>query len=241
MQTAALFFSEDGAIDYTPSSAVIAGQVVVLGGVPMVAKDAIAANALGALQTIGIYKVPKITGAIAAGAVVFWNATGSPVTGDASSGAATVTAPGNTAMGIAVLAAASGDIYVNVQLAQSGVDRNLPAAKFTTDATGTQTADAGDLAGAKYVVWQNTAAGAVALTTRTATQMYADIPGAYVGFSFMLLVVSQGSGTVTVTAGAGVTITGTATVATKTTRLFVATFTSATALTLQSVSVGTIE
>ena len=79
------------------------------------------------------------------------------------------------------------------------------------------------------------------MTTRTATQMFADIPNAQVGMSFLLTVVAQGDNTVTVSAGTGVTITGTATVATKTTRTFVCTFTSATAITLQGVSKGTIE
>lgn len=121
---------------------------------------------------------------------------------------------------------------------------NLPATQFTTIATDTTiTAAAGALTGAAHVFYQTTAAGAggIALTTRTATQMFADTPNAQIGMSFLLTVVSQGGGTVTVTAGTGVTITGTATVATKTTRTFVCTFTSATAITLQSVNVGAIE
>ncbi len=119
---------------------------------------------------------------------------------------------------------------------------SLPYSKFTTTAAASPlTASAGDLTGAAHVVFQVTTNGAFALTTRTATQMFGDIPNAQIGMSFLLTVVSQGDDTVTVTAGTGVTITGTATVATKVTRTFVCTFTSATAITLQSVSKGTIE
>ncbi len=122
----------------------------------------------------------------------------------------------------------------------------MPAAKFTTIATDTTiTAAANTLTGAKCVVYQTTAAagGGIALTTRTAAEMFADIPNCSIGFTWVLVVVSQGGGTVTVTApgGGGVTLTGTATVATKTTRTFVCTFTSTTAVTFQSVSVGSIE
>ena len=120
----------------------------------------------------------------------------------------------------------------------------LPPGKFTTIATDTTIlAAASTLSGAHHTVYRTTAAGAggIALTTRTATQMFADIPKCYVGFSYLLTIVSQGGGTVTLTAGTGVTLAGTATVATKVTRTFVCTFTSATALTIQSVSTGAIE
>lgn len=121
---------------------------------------------------------------------------------------------------------------------------NLPATQFTTIATDTTiTAAAGALTGASHVVYQTTAAGAggIALTTRTAAEMFGDIPNCQIGTSFLLTLVSQGGGTVTLTAGSNVTITGTATVATKTTRTFVCTFTSAAAITMQSVSKGSIE
>jgi hypothetical protein len=99
----------------------------------------------------------------------------------------------------------------------------------------------GDLTGAQHVVFRVTTAGAFTLTTRTAAQMFAEFPHARVGMSYLLTVVSQGDNTVTVSDGGQVTITGTATVATKTSRTFVATFTTNAALTLQSVSKGTIE
>ncbi len=119
---------------------------------------------------------------------------------------------------------------------------SLPASKFTTTAAASPlVASAGDLTGADHVYFQVTTNGAFSLTTRTAAEMFGDIPNAQIGQSYLLTIVSQGDNTVTVTGGSNVTITGTATVATKVSRTFVATFTSATALTLQSVSKGTIE
>lgn len=118
-QTPATTFSEDGAIDYTPTSAVTGGDVVVVGSVVAVATSDIAANKLGSLAVDGVFKVPKITGAIAAGALVYWDPTGNPVTGTAGSGAATGTIGTLKQMGYAALAAASGDSYVYVLLSRA--------------------------------------------------------------------------------------------------------------------------
>lgn len=131
-QTPVLHWSEEGTIDYTPVAAVIAGQVVEIGTVPMVAVSDIAANTLGALSYSGIKKVPKATGALTAGDAIYWDADGSPVTGDASSGAATGTASGNNLMGLAIADAGSSDSYVYVA---------LTAAKRTTTIAGSVTAD----------------------------------------------------------------------------------------------------
>lgn len=103
-------------IDYTPGSAVDAGDVVVLGTLVCVAPRDIAAGALGQLATTGVHRLPKVTGAISAGALVYWAAAGNPVGGTAGSGAATTTATSNTLAGKAVAAAASGDATVDVLL-----------------------------------------------------------------------------------------------------------------------------
>lgn len=116
----------------------------------------------------------------------------------------------------------------------------LPPAKFTLNAaSGATTAAAGDMTGAQYVCAGYSAVGAAALTTRTAAQLFADSPFK-VGDSYMLLITNTSGGTTTLTAGTGVTITGTATLATNTTRLFNVKFVSATAVTFQSVNIGTI-
>lgn len=114
------------------------------------------------------------------------------------------------------------------------------AAKYTLNSTsGATTAAAGDLTGANFVSAAYSAVGAANLTTRTAAQMIADA-GLKVGDSYMLLITNTSGGTTTLVAGSGVTLTGTMTLATNTTRLFNAKVSAAGAITIQSVSVGTI-
>lgn len=94
-------------IDYTPTSAVPAGSVVIQGGLVGVAKLDIAANTLGALAVSGMFDFKKTTVAITAGAKVYWNTTSSFATNVAS---------GNTYIGIAAEAVASAGATVKVLL-----------------------------------------------------------------------------------------------------------------------------
>lgn len=65
-------------LDYTPGSAVDAGDVVVLGSCVCVADDDIAANTLGAVSCSGVWRLPCHSGATAAqGALINWYATSS--------------------------------------------------------------------------------------------------------------------------------------------------------------------
>ena len=111
----AKFYKVGNQVDYTPSSAVVDSQVVVQNDLVGVAERAIAANVLGALTVLGVFDVVKATGAINAGAAVYWDADGTPVTGVALSGAATTSTSGNTFMGKAVIAAGSSDETVRVR------------------------------------------------------------------------------------------------------------------------------
>ena len=108
-------FIHDGkAIDYTPGSAVSAGDVIVQGDLIGVAKLDIAASALGALAIDGVFDLPKATGggtAITAGAKVYWDAGDSEAKEDAESGA-------NKYLGKVVAAAADADTTVRVRLEQ---------------------------------------------------------------------------------------------------------------------------
>ena len=83
-------------VDYTPGSAVSAGDVVVFDNCVRIAHDDIAASRLGALGAAnGVYNVAKDSSNFStAGGDVFWNATGNPVGGTAGSGAATTTNTG---------------------------------------------------------------------------------------------------------------------------------------------------
>lgn len=99
------YFADGDLIDYTPSSAVSAGDVVMLADLFTVAPRPIAANKLGAVAVEGVFTVAKATGAISQGAIVYW---------DATAGNITTTATNNKRAGKAAAAAASGDATVKV-------------------------------------------------------------------------------------------------------------------------------
>lgn len=94
-------------VDYTPTSAVAAGSVVIQSGLVGVANLDIPANTLGALAVAGQFDFTKTTVAIDAGAKVYWNTTSSFATNVAS---------GNTYIGIAAEAVSSGGATVRVLL-----------------------------------------------------------------------------------------------------------------------------
>lgn len=80
--------SKGDAIQYTPTSAVTAGDVIVLGSLVGVATEDIAANALGSLVVEGVFEFPKAVtsaDAIAVGAKVYWDDSGEVVTTTAGS------------------------------------------------------------------------------------------------------------------------------------------------------------
>ncbi len=168
-------------IPYTPpTNPVYAGDVVVIGSIPMIADYDIPVLTLGALQVSGIYRVPKTTDTFSAGDAVYWSATNSPVVGTVSTGAAD-NATGDL-MGLATKDAASGDAYVSVL---------LTAAKRTTTIAGSITAD--DITGSDSSLGvtgktgNSSAGGAIAVAGGVAAA------GAFDG------------GAVTVTGGAGPT------------------------------------
>ena len=70
-------YVQDGdLLDHTPSSAVAAGDVVVIGALVGVAPRAIAANAVGALAVEGVFEIPCATGATGAqGSAISYYAT----------------------------------------------------------------------------------------------------------------------------------------------------------------------
>jgi len=106
------FVQEGASVDYTPSSAVAAGDVVVQGDLVGVAKRAIAANVLGALSVEGVFDYPKATGsssAITAGSKVYW---------DTVNEVATTTAGSYKLIGKTILAATDDDTTVRVRMSQ---------------------------------------------------------------------------------------------------------------------------
>ena len=101
-------FVHDGkAIDYTPTADVAAGTVVVLGDRVGVSIVDIAANVLGALQVVGVFDFEKDNTVIPLYGKVYWNATTKK---------ATLTATGNTLLGIALDDTIAADSIVRVRL-----------------------------------------------------------------------------------------------------------------------------
>jgi predicted RecA/RadA family phage recombinase len=140
-QTAAIKRQVPGStIDYTPSSAVTAGDVVIVGDIVGVASGDIAANAKGSLDVEGVFDLPKTSAVFAVGDNVYWSATGTPVTGTAGSGAASLET-GKFA-GVAVEAAITGASYVLTKLKSSKSRMQVPT---TVAATGSTQADAAQL------------------------------------------------------------------------------------------------
>jgi predicted RecA/RadA family phage recombinase len=134
-QTAAKTYHDQGAISYTPSSAVTGGDVVVLNGIVGVAVKDIAANVRGSLTTAGVFRLPKTTAAWVRGLPVHWDPAGTPDSGDASSGAANQLGVGTYA-GICVEAAGSGDNFGAVDL-NAAYPLNSNAAVTATTGGGT--------------------------------------------------------------------------------------------------------
>lgn len=237
-QTAALRYSDEDAIDYTPAAAAYAGDVVLLGNIPLVVPVDIAASAKGALAANDIFKVPKVTGAIAAGDDIFWNPTASPVTGTASTGAAQNTGPGGYRMGFAVQAALSGDSYAYVML-QPGRSE-IPGAQYGTGALQSAVIPAASMAGAKDVAYENTGTTPANLQVDTAANIVAAIPNPKVGFTYSLAIrnSSGSANTATITTNTGITLHGTMTIAQNTTRFFKVVLTSLTAIDIYSMGIG---
>lgn len=102
-------------IDFRPTAAVRAGDVVVLGERVLVAKLDMEAGRLGALATAGAFDVVKAAVIIGAGAAIYWNPDASPVEGSAL-GAATTNPSDGFYMGYAVAEAAANASTIRVLL-----------------------------------------------------------------------------------------------------------------------------
>jgi hypothetical protein len=103
------------------------------------------------------------------------------------------------------------------------------------------TANAGELTptgSASIVTATNVGSTPGTLTTRTAAQMIADGPLS-IGQTWVILLCNfQGTGTLTLGGGSNVTVGGTATVAVNTCRIFTATVSTATTVTITGLAIG---
>ncbi len=100
-------FIQNGEVyNHVAAADISSGDVVVMGTVVGVAVTDIASDETGSVQAYGVFELPKVASALAQGAKVYWTGTN-----------VTATASGNTEMGVAFAAAASGDATVQVKLA----------------------------------------------------------------------------------------------------------------------------
>lgn len=132
----------------------------------------------------------------------------------------------------------SGANAVTITGFEAGQNSTLPNSQFLSSGTLT-TFGVGQLTGADYNIFANTTGTPGTINTRTAPQMFADIPNASVGQTFVDRIYNNASGTLTIGAGTGVTINGTATVATVTWRDFAVAINSTSTMTFQNIGSGT--
>lgn len=105
----AQYLHDGNTIDFTPTTAVNAGDIVTRGGLVGIAKLDIDAGTQGALSLSGVYKVLKAAEKFVTGESVFWNAT---------TNQATHTLTDNQYLGKAVAYASETDETVSVRLEQ---------------------------------------------------------------------------------------------------------------------------
>lgn len=104
----AQYIHEGTVVDFTPTTDVAAGSVVVQGDLIGITKRDIKANTLGGLAVEGVFEIAKASAdAITAGAKVYWKADDEH---------AVTTASGNKLLGKAVQAAGAGTTTVRVLL-----------------------------------------------------------------------------------------------------------------------------
>ena len=105
----AKYWQRGEAIDYTATDALANGDVVDLATRIGVAGDDIPAGETGTVHIVGVFEIPKATGAVTVGQALYWDKAAKKIaTGDTESA--------NTPAGWAVAAAGSSDATVLVKL-----------------------------------------------------------------------------------------------------------------------------
>jgi hypothetical protein len=169
----ATYVQSEVSIPYTPSTAVAAGDVLVLSNnIVAVANRAIAADALGSISLRGVYKMAHVAGTTYIGQNVYWDEDGDQYGNDTTgTGCITTSASGNNWCGWAIEAATATDSTVKVMLYPLG---NVDSTTLTVSGSGTiggtlavtgVLTPAGGLGGATVAVTNNaTVAGTLAVT-----------------------------------------------------------------------------
>ena len=106
----AKYWQRGEAIDYTAAGGLANGDVVDLATRIGVAGGDIPAGETGAVHVVGVFEMPKATGAVTLGQALYWDKAAENLTTAAGS------APANTPAGWAVAAAQEDDATVLVKL-----------------------------------------------------------------------------------------------------------------------------
>lgn len=106
----AKYWQRGEVIDYTAAEALKSGDVVDLTTRIGVAGVDIAAGETGAVHVVGVFEMPKATGAVTVGQALYWDKAAENITTAAGS------SPANTPAGWAVAAAETDDTSVLVKL-----------------------------------------------------------------------------------------------------------------------------
>lgn len=101
------YVQEGKALNYTAGADIKSGDFILIGALGGIAKTDIDNGKSGAVHICGVFSVAKAGGAVTQGAKLYWNSTNSNLT---------TTASGNTIVGVAAEAAASGDATVKLLL-----------------------------------------------------------------------------------------------------------------------------
>ena len=130
----ARYVQKGDAIDFRPTEAVAAGDVVIIADLIGIARLDIEPNTLGSLAVVGVFDVVKADGAIPSGSTVYWD--------EGAKGAkkATTVSGSNHYLGKAIAAAEAADDTVRVLL-------NAPYSLATTFAAGDPITDLTDNSG----------------------------------------------------------------------------------------------
>lgn len=111
----AKYWQRGETIDYTPTDDLANGDVVDLATRIGVAGNDIPAGETGAVHVVGVFEIPKATGAVTVGQALYWDKAAENITTVASTGESP-SVVNNTPAGWAVAAAGSSDATVLVKL-----------------------------------------------------------------------------------------------------------------------------
>ena len=219
----------------TITGALIADGLILRGGLQTAAftdTTDTAANITAALPALGVGQSFEFT---------YQNGTGYTATIAGGSNVTVAATVGPGAWVKILLTKATATTYTGLVVSAGANYGSLPLFQQSTGTT-TTTFTAGELTGAQDTTYVSTATTPGSIATRTATQMFGDIPNAFIGMTWKVRICNQSgsANSLTLTAGSGVTLSG------KTTYVitefgfadFICTFTSATAMTMVFAGAG---